>query len=170
MTAGAPSKAARLTAWTAVIVLCLFIVLGLVWHGLSTEILGRIWRDIVERPTGPMMFRFILQPTMAVIAALHDGIKDARLGRSPYFWTMLSGPGQRADRLREGILSTARIILLGLGMDVIYQYKVFGTFYPAEAALVAILLAFIPYLLLRGPIARVARRRLAKNPSSATQE
>ena len=33
----------------------------------------------------------------------------------------------------------------------------FKTFYPGEAAIVAVLLAFIPYLLLRGPFARLAR-------------
>ncbi len=41
-----------------------------------------------------MTFRFILQPVMAAIAALHDGIKDARLGRSPYFWTV-AAPARR---------------------------------------------------------------------------
>jgi hypothetical protein len=52
---------------------------------------------------GPMTFRFILQPTMATIAALYDGVKDARTGRSPYLWTILSNPEKRGDRLREGM-------------------------------------------------------------------
>ncbi|GJK94539.1 hypothetical protein TUM17568_57450 [Klebsiella oxytoca] len=43
----------------------------------------------------------------------------------------------------------------------------FGTFYPGEAALIAVLLAFVPYLLLRGPFARVARWRLGDAKSSA---
>ena len=42
-------------------------------------------------------------------------------------------------------------------MDVVYQLIEFKTFYPGEAAIVAVLLAFIPYLLLRGPFARLAR-------------
>ena len=42
-------------------------------------------------------------------------------------------------------------------MDVAYQLIEFKTFYPGEAAIVAVLLAFIPYLLLRGPFARLAR-------------
>ncbi|WBJ99385.1 hypothetical protein [Methylocystis parvus] len=105
---------------------------------------------------------------MASIAALHDGVKDAKLDREPYFWTVLNDSERRSSRLRESVLSTARIILLGLGMDVIYQYKVLGAFYPGEGALVALLLAFIPYLLLRGPIARVARRWITRNLSSTT--
>ena len=99
---------------------------------------------------------------MAAVAALHDGLKDARTGRSPYFWTILRSPRERTARLNEGLTSTARIILLGLGMDAVYQYKVFGTFYPGEAVNTALLLAFVPYLLLRGPIARIERHRLAR--------
>jgi hypothetical protein len=59
--------------------------------------------------------------------------------------------------LREGLISTARVILLGLGMDVIYQLTVFRTFHPGEAVIIALLLAFGPYLLLRGPVDRIAR-------------
>jgi hypothetical protein len=43
-------------------------------------------------------------------------------------------------------------------MDAIYQATVLKTFYPGETVIIAILLAFVPYLLLRGPIARIARR------------
>ncbi len=67
--------------------------------------------------------------------------------------------------------ATARIILLGLAMDVIYQYLVFKTFYPAEALVVALLLAFVPYLLIRGPVdayrALAARRRTGRHPMTA---
>jgi hypothetical protein len=94
---------------------------------------------------------------MATIAAAHDGINDARLGRSPYFWTVLHDADRRGKRLSEGLASTARIILLGLGMDTIYQLKVLGSFYPGEAVIIALALAFVPYLLLRGPVARIAR-------------
>jgi hypothetical protein len=64
--------------------------------------------------------------------------------------------------LWEGIVSTARILILGVVMDVIYQWVVFKTFYPAQAAVIAVLLAFVPYLLLRGPMERVARHWVAR--------
>ena len=38
----------------------------------------RLWRQLIERPDGPMAFRFILQPLMAAIAALLHGRRDAR--------------------------------------------------------------------------------------------
>lgn len=154
-------------AQSVAVIAVILLALGAVWYGGSSEVLQRMWHDLTGRPSGPMSFRFILQPAMAAIAATHDGIRDAQLGRSPYFWTVLNNPAERAGRLREGLTSTARIILLGLGMDAIYQLKVFGTFYPVEALLIAIALAFIPYLLLRGPIARIARRWLDRTPGGS---
>jgi hypothetical protein len=136
----------------------LLIAAGALWHGVTLEAFERAWHDLVDRPSGPMAFRFILQPAMAAIAGILDGVKDARAGRSPYFWTVLSKPQERVERLREGLNATARIILLGLAMDVVYQLIVLKTFYPVEALIIAFLLAFVPYLLIRGPVARIARR------------
>jgi hypothetical protein len=135
-------------------------VAGVVWHGVTGEALRRFWHDLIERPDAPMRFRFILQPLMAAIAAIHDGREDARLGRSPYFMTVLRNPQKRVGRLREGLNATARIILLGLVMDVIYQLIVLKTFYPNEALVIALLLAFVPYLIIRGLVLRVARSRI----------
>jgi hypothetical protein len=67
---------------------------------------------------------------------------------------------ERFGRLNEGLISTAQIIFLGLCMDLVYQLTVLKTFYPGEAVIVAIALAPVPYALLRGPIARIARWRL----------
>jgi hypothetical protein len=151
-------------AWTVVVLAAVLIVLGFAWYGFSAEVHQRIWRDMAERPGGPMSFRFLLQPTMAFIAAVHDGIQDARVHRTPYLRAVLLEPAERGDRLREGLFATARLVLLGLGMDAIYQWRVLGTFYPGEALLIAFLLAVVPYLVLRGPVSLIARR--LNHPSS----
>jgi hypothetical protein len=131
------------------------IVAGVVWHGVTAETLRGFWHDLVERPDAPMRFRFVLQPLMAALAAIHDGREDARAGRSPYFMTMLRNPQERV-----GLNATARIILLGLVMDVIYQLIVLKTFFPNQALVIALLLAFVPYLIIRGLVFRVARSRI----------
>jgi hypothetical protein len=154
------SKTEILLAQVAIVLLIAFTAFGVVVYGLSDEVRHRVWEQLIARPTGPMAFRFILQPVMAGIAALRDGMEDAKSRRSPYFWTLLANPLERGGRLREGLISTARVILLGLCMDVIYQLIVLKTFYPGEAVIVAIALAFFPYLLLRGPVDRIARWRL----------
>jgi hypothetical protein len=121
------------------------------------DIFLRVWNDLVSRPSGPMSFRFLLQPAMAVFFALRDGFKDAHAGRSPYFWTILTDPLQRRERLRDGLKAMSRVIIIGLVMDAAYQILVLKAFYPLEAAIVALGLAFVPYLLLRGPANRVVR-------------
>jgi hypothetical protein len=117
---------------------------------------ARFWGDLLARPSGPFAFCFLLQPTMAIIAAIKHGLKDARTGRSPYAWTVLTSAEKRGARLREGLRATGRIIVLGLAMDAAYQIVALRKFYPGEAMMVALVLAFVPYLLTRGPVARVA--------------
>ena len=68
----------------------------------------------------------------------------------------MTNPAERGSRLWEGVIATAQVILLGLIIDVIYQFTVLKTLYPAEAVVIAIGLAFVPYLVLRGPFARIA--------------
>ncbi len=163
MTGAEPQKLSLLAKLIIAAILAL-IVTGIVWHGVSIPTFRRIWHDLVERPDAPMRFRFILQPLMAAIVAIRHGLNDARAGRSPYFWTMLGNPRERAQRLNEGLNATARIILLGLVMDAIYQVLVLGQFYPAEAVIVALLFCFVPYVIIRGPAARIARRRRRASP------
>jgi hypothetical protein len=138
-----------------------FLLAGAFTYGFSEDVRDRVWHDLLERPSHLFRFRFILQPVMAGIAALHDGLADARSGRAPYLWALVTRSSRWLGLLEEGVISTARVLLLGLVMDTVYQFIVLKTFYPAEAAIVAIALAFVPYLLLRGPIARFALYRSA---------
>ncbi len=158
---GSPTKMQVRLAVVAIVLVVGFGVAGIILHGLSPEVLGRFWSNLIERPGGPMTFRFILQPTMAALAAWRDGVADARHGREPYLSAIIRGDGARTGRLWEGILATAKILILGVVMDVVYQAMALDEFYPSEAAVVAILLAFAPYVLLRGPIDRIARRWVA---------
>jgi hypothetical protein len=134
-----------------------FLIIGFYWYGFDEQTRNRMWEQLIDRPTDKMKFRFLLQPVMSALAALREGVEDARMGRAPYFWSLLTHPADRLERLSEGLVSTARVILLGLAMDIIYQWLVLGTFFPGEAVIVALALAFLPYVLLRGPFGRLAR-------------
>lgn len=154
----AASKSQVFLARMVVVLMVAFLVGGLIWYGFSAEERARLWQNLFDRPGGPMVFRFFLQPTMSAIVAWRDGVNDARTGRTPFFEGALTDPAQRAVRMNEALVATARIILLGLVMDGIYQAIEFETFHPAEAVIIALVLALIPYLLLRGLVARAARR------------
>ena len=130
------------------------------------DMLMRILMNVTDRVGGPMTFRIVLQPMMAALLAIIAGVKDARTGRPPYFWTILTDPGQRADLVREGWKSIARVFFLAIIMDVIYQVIVLRWVYPFEVILVAILLAVVPYLLIRGPVNRLMSRLLRKREAT----
>lgn len=132
------------------------------------ESLNRLWEHLLARPSGPLAFRFLIQPAMAAIFAIHDGLRDARTGRSPYFWTVLTVPDQRRARLREGFRATGKVMVLALILDSVYQLMELESFYPGEAILIAVLLAFAPYLVIRGPAARAARRWQSRSSSGQT--
>src|ERR1700751_357721 len=123
------------------------------------DLVRRITEDLVARVTGPMKFRLVLQPCMALFFAVREGLKDAREGKPPYFWGCLTDPGEREAMLQEGWKSIGRGFILAVGLDLAYQLIVHRwRVYPGEAILVAIILDLIPYLLIRGPVNRIVRR------------
>ena len=135
------------------------IVIAAVAHGTASGEFQRAWAQIAARPSGVLRFRFLVQPLMAVIIACRDGIADARADRAPYFWTVLTGPGERVQRLREGFAAIAKIFVLAVVLDGIYQVITLKAFHPGQTLVIAVFLAFVPYLLARGPAARIARWR-----------
>lgn len=118
---------------------------------------SRFITDLIGRLHGPLTFRLILQPVMAILYATRDGLRDARGHRPAYFWALFTGAADRSELLQEAWKAVARVIALGVVMDVIYQFIVFRWLYPVELIIVVLLLAVVPYVLLRGPINRIAR-------------
>jgi hypothetical protein len=128
----------------------------------------RLWADLLARPHGPFAFRLAVQPMVALLLAVRDGVQDAKTGRSPYFWSVLHDPPERARRVREALRATAKVGGLAVALDVVYQLNVRGWVYPGEALGIALLLALFPYSAMRGPVDRIARRWLARQTSRQT--
>ena len=120
------------------------------------DLLTGTWSDLVARVHGPLSVRFFMQPMMGLIYAARDGIVDARQGRPAYFWTIFTRPGERCELLREGGKAVARVIALGVVMDIVYQLLVFHGIHPLQLVVIVLTLAFVPYLIFRGPINRIA--------------
>lgn len=118
----------------------------------------RVVENLQDRITGPMKFRLLLQPVMAVIFAVLSGLKDAKAGKPPYFWALLTEPSHRRDMFKDGWKSVGKVFVLALVLDVIYQVIVQRFVYPGEAIVVALALAIVPYLIVRGLVTRIARR------------
>jgi hypothetical protein len=118
--------------------------------------LVRVLEHLVARLDGPLHFRLIFQPLMAVIFAVRDGRRDAREGRAPF--RLFTEPGQRREVLLSSWKSVGKVFVIGLILDAIYQFLELRWFYPGEALLVALILAVLPYFLLRGTVNQLTRR------------
>jgi hypothetical protein len=130
------------------------------------DTLHRVVTDLIGRLAGPLHFRLLLQPAMATFFGIRDGLKDAREGQPPYFWSFFTDRSHDKERLKSGLKAVAKVLVSALVMDAIYQLIALHWFYPGEALIVALELAFVPYLIIRGPANRIAKWWLSRHASS----
>jgi hypothetical protein len=124
------------------------------------EILRRLWESLIGRPTGPINFRLLIQPCLAIFFAVRSGLKDAREGRPAFFWGVIFKPGHRDELLKQGWKDVGKVFIAAMILDAIYQLIVHRGVYVLEMLITATALAIVPYVLVRGPVNRIARRLL----------
>jgi hypothetical protein len=123
------------------------------------EFFSRVWEMLIGRVNGPLTFRLVMQPAVAVFLAIRVGLRDAREGRQPYFfWSVFANQARRPELFRLVWQDVGKVFMVAVALDVIYELIVYRWVYPGQALIVATVLAIIPYLLIRGPITRLARR------------
>jgi len=120
---------------------------------------GNAIDQLLGRAGGSMHVRLVLQPLMAILLGIRGGLRDARAGRPAFLWALVSSVEARRIMLQSGWKDISRLFVLALILDTIYQIVALRTFYPLQALIVAVTLAFIPYVLVRGPVARLVRGR-----------
>jgi len=121
-----------------------------------SEIFARVWQNLYARLTGPMNLRFYIQPTVATLLAIRAGLRDAHHNRPPFLWAVLWSAAHRHELLRQGWKDVGKTFITATVIDVIYQLIVHHGVHPLELLIAAVALAIIPYVLLRGPISRIA--------------
>ena len=118
---------------------------------------ARVINNLFDRVDGPMEIRLVVQPIMAAIFAIRDGLQDLRQERPPYGWSLITEPQHRGHRLREGWQSIRKVFFAALAIDVIYQLIELKWVYLGEALIIAQIAALVPYVLVRGLVNRIAR-------------
>lgn len=123
------------------------------------DIVSRFVTDLIGRLSGPLTLRLFLQPAVATLLAVRDGLRDARSERPPHFWRMVTGsPEARRRRAKETWKAVLKVFIMAVVLDCVYQMLVFRWVYPIEAMVTAIILAILPYVILRGVTNRIARQ------------
>ena len=125
----------------------------------DVDIWTRVLENLTDRVTGPMKFRVLLQPIMASIFAIRAGLRDARTGKPPYFWALITDPAHRLAMLRDGWKDVSKVFVFALALDVVYQIIELRFVYPGEAIIVALVLAIVPYLILRALTNRLVGKK-----------
>jgi hypothetical protein len=135
------------------------------------EILRRVWENLIGRSTGPINLRLLIQPSVAIFFAVRSGLKDAREGRPAFLWGVLFKPGHRDELLNQGWKDVGMVFIIAMVLDAIYQLIVHRGVYVLEMLITATVLAIVPYLVVRGPVNRIARRLLiGKHVTAKTGE
>jgi hypothetical protein len=121
------------------------------------DVVARAIHNLFDRVDGPMAIRLLIQPIMATIFALRDGLRDARQNRAPYGWSLFMEPEHRGHRLRDGWRSIRTVFFAALAVDVVYQLVQLRWVYLGEALIIAQIVALAPYVLIRGLVNRIVR-------------
>jgi hypothetical protein len=123
------------------------------------DILSRTWVHLVGRLDGPLHFRFIVQPVVAVLIAARAGLRDAHAGRPPFLAALFWRRESRHGLWQETKKDIWKLFLVATLLDVVYQLRVHAAVFAGELLVTAVALSFVPYALVRGSVTRVARRR-----------
>jgi lipopolysaccharide export LptBFGC system permease protein LptF len=124
--------------------------------------------DLAARLTGAMSFRFILQPAIAVLLGIRDGLLDARAGTPPFIADLLFRPRHRARQFQAALHRLLSPILVAIVLDAIAQHLIFHHVRPVAALLVGTFVMGLPYALARGFSNRLASAWRTPPQDSAT--
>jgi hypothetical protein len=121
----------------------------------DAHVSSTLWEMLIGRIEGPLTLRLLLQPAIATFFAVRSGLKDARSGRPAYLWKVFTNPAYRYELLHHGWKDVRTVFLMAVLLDSVYQGIEFHWIYLGQAVLVAIILAMVPYVLIRGPVNRL---------------
>jgi hypothetical protein len=114
---------------------------------------------LVARLTGPMHFRLILQPLVAIALGIRDGLKDARASRPPFILDLIAPPEGRKRQLKRALQAISKPLIIAIILDAVAQYLMFGVIYAGAAVFVGVVIMAVPYSLARGLTNRIVSAR-----------
>lgn len=126
-------------------------------HGRLYVFTSFFFSDIAPRFTGPGRLRFLFQPLIALLLGARDGRADARAGRVPYLWGLVSRSGERRELLRSAAHSIVNLVLVAVLLDAVSQWLIFRVVSPGAALVIGPILISAPYAIARSLVNRALR-------------
>ena len=121
------------------------------------QMLSLFFEELVGRASGPLNFRLVVMPTMAALFGIRAGLREAREGKPTFLWGILTLPSGRAEAFRSAVQDVGRVFVMAVIMDTAYQIIALHALRLLQVLVVAVACAIVPYVLVRGPIAFIAR-------------
>ena len=125
---------------------------------------------LADRVTGPMNFRFIMQPLAAILLGIRDGKLDAKAGTPPFILDLFLTPHHRERHIKSALATLLRPIIISIILDAIAQYMIFKHINLAGAVAVGIFVMGVPYSLSRGITNRIVSRNNLNKKTEDLQE
>lgn len=113
------------------------------------------WEGLISGLSGKGQFRLILQPTMALILGVRLGIADAKEGKAPFLFRLVSTRHGRWGLFKRSLSDAALPLILALVMDGLLQYLTLQRVRPLQAVVVGVLLVWLPFTATRGLTNRI---------------
>ena len=131
------------------------------------DTLKRAIDELLGRASGPMHLRLIMQPLMAIFFAIRAGLRDARGGEPAFLWAYIKHPDARGRLVKSAWKDIGKVFVIAILLDTVYQIIALHQFRVVQTMLVAFVLAILPYVLVRGPVSRIARGSSRKRALTA---
>jgi hypothetical protein len=124
---------------------------------MSPQELG-IVDGIIDVASGRGQFRFILQPLVAIFFGARLGIADAKEGKEPFLWRLITQSKGRAQLIKATATDLIVPFSVAVVVDGILQYLTLGYVRPLVALVTGAILIWLPYTMSRALTNRIVRR------------
>jgi hypothetical protein len=121
-----------------------------------------IANNIIANITGPLSFRFILQPAVAFILGIRDGRLDTKLKKHPFIYEIITNPMNRQPTIKNALRSILISVIIGIITDMIAQHLIFNQVRILPAVVVGCLVISLPYGIARGVTNRICSKQIKK--------
>jgi hypothetical protein len=162
---GTNMKITRSTISTVVTVVAVLILVAAIPSAVrDTFETGRVYlfsaqflEELPQRLTGPGRFRFVLQPLVAIFLGWRSGLSDARAGRPPFLYGLLSRGANRNALLHSGLAAIRDLVAVAIILDAVSQLLIYRQVHPGAAVILGPVLITVPYVVARALTNRVVR-------------